>query len=78
MSLEDLEKAGILLPREEWGTHDVHTRVARLPLLLLGALVPVSAALMYAGDGELLTWIGVGLFFVQLVVFTWLSLRGIR
>jgi len=78
MSLEDLEQAGILLPREAWGTHDIHTHVARVPLLVLGTLAPVSVALMYVGNGEWLTWAGLGVFFALMAAFTWLSLRGIR
>ena len=78
MSLEDLDRAGILLPKEQWGTRDIHTHVAKIPLALLGALVPVAAALMYVGDGDWSTWVGLGLFFVQFAGFTWLSLKGIR
>jgi hypothetical protein len=78
MPLEELEKAGILLPREEWGKHDLETRVRKAPLLVTGALVPISAVLMYAGDGKLLTWIGLALFFGFLGSFTFLSLKGIR
>ena len=78
MSLDELEQAGILLPREKWGTHDIHTNVAKIPLLILGALAPVAAALMYVGNGTGLTWAGLGLFFVLMAAFTWLSLRGIR
>lgn len=78
MSIEDLERAGILLPREEWGTKDIHTHVAKVPLLVLGGVVPVSVSLMYLSDGAWLTWVGLGMFLVQFGVFTWLSLRGIR
>jgi hypothetical protein len=78
MSLDDLERAGILLPREEWGTHDIHTNVAKIPLLVLGAFAPVCAVLMYVGNGAWLTWAGLGVFFVLMAAFTWLSLRGIR
>jgi hypothetical protein len=78
VSFEDLERAGLLLPREEWGTRDIHTEVAKAPLIVLGVFVPVFATLMYAGNGEWLTWVGLGLFFAQMATFTWLSLRGIR
>lgn len=78
MSLEDLEQAQLLLPREQWGTHDIHTHVAKLPLLVSGALVLLSAAMMYAGNGGWLTWVGLALFFAVLTAFTWVSLRGIR
>ena len=77
MSLEELEQAGILLPREKWGKRKLKTGVARGPLAVVAALFPVSAALMYLGDGRGLTWVGLVLFLVILVAFTWLSLRGI-
>jgi hypothetical protein len=78
MGLEDLNKAGVLLPKEEWGEHDIMTGVRKLPLLAVALLVPLSAALMYFGDGHALTWIGLVLFLVFLAGFTFLSLRGIR
>lgn len=78
MGLEDLRKAGVLLPKEEWGKRDLSTDVKKLPLLVLAALVPASAVLMYVGNGKGLTWIGLALFFVFLGGFTFLSLRGIR
>lgn len=78
MGLEDLKKAGVLLPKEEWGQRDLTTDVKKLPLLVVAGLAPVSAVLMYVGDGKALTWIGLALFFVFLGGFTFLSLKGIR
>lgn len=78
MSLEDLERAGLLLPQEQWGTQDIHTKVAKIPLIILGVLVLTASGLMFGGNGGWVTWIGLGLFFVVLAAFTWLSLRGIR
>lgn len=78
MSLEELEQAGILLPRKEWGKREVRTGVARAPLAAIAVLLPVTAGLLYFGDGRWPSWIGLGGFFCLLAGFTWVSLRGIR
>lgn len=78
MALEDLERDGMLLPRDEWGTRDLHTRVSRLPVIAIGVVAIGACVLMYVGDGNLLTWIGLGAFLAMLIAFTWISLRGIR
>jgi hypothetical protein len=78
MPLEHLERDGILRPREEWGGRRPESNVARVPLLAAALLVPVAAALMFLGDGGVLTWVGLALYFVFLVAFTVISLRGIR
>ena len=49
MTLKELEDAGVLLPRDKWRKRPCKTRVPRLPLLIVGALVPVSVASMYLG-----------------------------
>lgn len=77
MSLEDLEDAGILLPREEWGKHETKTRQNKLLVLLPAAVAVVSAVLMYWGNGRLWTWIGLGLFLVALLAFTGAALQAV-
>ena len=78
MSLEDLENAGILLPREEWGTRDLSTSVNK-PLLVVAGIIAIAACgLMYMGDGGPLTWLGGAVYLVDLVGFTWLSWRAVE
>ncbi|MGH7559103.1 MAG: hypothetical protein ACREMD_15250 [Gemmatimonadota bacterium] len=77
MSLEDLESAGILLPREEWGKRDLATAVNKPLLVVAGIVAVVSCALMYVGDGGPLTQIAGGVYLVDLVGFTWLSWRAV-
>jgi hypothetical protein len=77
MSLEDMEQDGILLPRDQWGTRELRTRVGRWPMVVIAILAVVAAVLMYLGNGNVVTWIGAGLFLVSLAGFTWVSLRGI-
>lgn len=78
MSLEDLERDGILLPREQWGQTDQHTTVNKPALLALAAAGVVSAALMFWGNGTLWTWLGLGLFLVSFFAFTGMSLHAIQ
>lgn len=78
MSLEDLERAGVLLPQEQWGRHDLHTTVSKPGLAALGGLAAISTVLMYSGDGSFYTWIGAGLFFIALFGLILLSLRAIE
>ncbi len=78
MSLEDLENAGVLLPREEWGQRDLTTTANKPALLLIGLGALVAATLMYVGDGRTLTWIGCGLYLTTLYGFLWLSVRAVR
>jgi hypothetical protein len=76
MSLEELERAGLLLPREEWG-RPPDGRPGRLVLLPVGLGAVCSGWLMYTGNGGALTWVGLGLFLLALAAFTLVSLRSI-
>jgi hypothetical protein len=78
MSLESLEQDGILLPREEWGTADLHTTVNKPRLIALGVAAAVSCALMLWGDGNAWTWAGLVLFLADLFAFTWFSVLAIQ
>jgi len=77
VSLKDLRDAGVLLPREEWGVHDLHTSVNKPMLvaaLLLGLL---SVALMYLGGGRWLTFLGAATFIAFMGWITWISVRAV-
>ncbi|MFP3903418.1 MAG: hypothetical protein ACLFWB_04150 [Armatimonadota bacterium] len=78
MSLKDLEADGLLKPREEWGKEDPHTDVNVVELVISWILSAVSFVLMYIGDGNTLTWIGLGIFFISLGLFTYLSVHAIN
>lgn len=78
MSLRDLERAGLVLPKEEWGKHDLHSKVNRPQLLSTWALAAVSAVVMYLGNGHLLTWIGLAGMLLSLALFTRLSIMAIN
>ena len=77
MSLEDLERAGITLPRNQWGKRKVRSAVNQ-PLFLAAAAGAVAAAiLMYWGDGRITTWIGAILFLASLFTVTGVALRAV-
>jgi hypothetical protein len=77
MTLEDLQRAGILLPEEEWGQRSLETTAGKPALAAVGAVALAGVILMYAGAGGLPTWVGAGLYLVGLLAFTGLSLRAV-
>ena len=70
MSLKDLKEAGVLLPREEWGTRELRSAVNKPALILAGLLGIVAIILMYHGGGGAVTFVGTGLF---LAFMGWIS-----
>jgi hypothetical protein len=77
MSLDDLERAGVTLPREEWGKRGVRCTVNK-PLFVVTAALAVGAGLlMYFGDGRLATWVGAGLFLLALFGATSIALLAV-
>lgn len=75
-SEKGLEKEGMLAPKGEQSTIDLHTRVNRTELIICGVIATISSAMMYVGDGNYLTWLGMGGFLISLFGFTAVSVRG--
>ncbi len=78
MSLRDLRQLGVLLPREEWGQHDLRTTVNKRALTIVMIVGVAGLTLMYVGDGNALTFGGVGLFMVFMWRITRISLAAIE
>lgn len=78
MSLGDLQKAGVLLPEEEWGERSLDSTMSRAGTLAAGALGILSAAGMYLGGGGTWTWIAAGVFVIDLLGFTLLAWRAVN
>lgn len=78
MSKEDLENMGVLLPEEQWGKHALTTTVNKPLLIAIGVMTMISVVLMYWGNGNLLTWLGVALFLTMLSGFTLLSIKAVE
>ncbi len=77
MSLRELNESGMLLPKDEWGAHDLHSTVSRFGLV--GALILglVSIALMYLGAGGTMTMIAIVLFLVFMIWITRISVTAV-
>lgn len=78
MSTEDLENMGVLLPEDQWGKHALATTVNKPLLLAIGVITMISAFLMYWGNGNFLTWLGVALFLTMLSGFTLVSINAVE
>lgn len=77
MSIEDLEKHGVLLPKEEWGTHKLTTTASEIPLLVVFLISVGGAVLTFWGGGGMWTWIGICIFFAAFVLVIVLCDRAI-
>ena len=77
MSLEDLERAGITLPRDQWGKREVRSTVNRPLFLAAAGGAVVAGILMYWGNGDITTWIGAILFLASLFTVTGVALRAV-
>jgi hypothetical protein len=78
MSKEDLENMGVLLPEDQWGKHALATTVNKPLLIAIGVITMISVVLMYWGNGNFFTWLGVALFLTMLSGFTLLSIRAVE
>ncbi|HKK27067.1 MAG TPA: hypothetical protein VKB18_03200 [Gemmatimonadota bacterium] len=77
MSIDDLRDQGVLLPEEEWGEHRLETTVHVVPLAAGFAVAVASLAVIYLGDGGILTWVGSGVFLLALYAVTWMCDRAV-
>lgn len=77
MTIEDLEEQGVLLPEEEWGVHELETTTPEIPLAAAFVAAVGFWLMIYLGDGQLLTWVGTGLFLATLYAITWICDRAV-
>lgn len=78
MALEDLRQQGVLLPEDEWGAYPTTTTVEQGPLLVTFFVAVSGLVAGYLGDGRMLTWLGVGGFFLAFYGIVWICDRAIR
>lgn len=78
MSIEDLEQHGVLLPKEEWGTHQLETTTSQVSLLFMFSLSVLGCVLTWYGNGNAWTWLGIGLFLVTFFLVILMCDRAIR
>ena len=77
MSLRELNESGMLLPKDEWGSHDLRSTVSRAALICSLLLGLVAIALMYLGSGGTVTMVGIVLFLVFMVWITHISVGAV-
>lgn len=77
MGLEELDEAGVLLPEEEWGEHELKTTVHQVPMLIGSILAVVGWVMAYLGGGHLLTWVGIAAFLVAFFAIIWMCDRAV-
>ncbi len=76
-----LEEQGYIVDGEataEADGGDLKSSVSQPIIFLIGALTVVAAFMMFAGNGETLTWVGAVLYFAALLIFTLVSVRAAR
>lgn len=78
MGLRDLNDMGLLLPREQWDSVPSASRITGL--LTAGAVVLglASALLVWFGRGGTGTFVGLGLFFLDLAAFLLVTFRAVE
>ena len=77
MSLTDLEKMKLLRPKSEWTGKSDKSRVNLILASLTAAIGITGCVFMIMGNGHFLTWIGLLMFSVSLIGFSWTNLRGV-
>ncbi|MCY4064376.1 MAG: amino acid permease [Chloroflexi bacterium] len=76
-----LEEQGYIVDGEATAETDggeLKSSVSQPIIFLIGALTVVAAFMMFAGNGETLTWVGAVLYFGALLIFTLVSVRAAR
>ena len=77
MPLEDLRKQGLLLPEQMWGhrpTIPFRTRISVLFTFLVGL---ISAWVIWIGAGGWVTFVGVGIFLLDLLLILVTTFRAV-
>ena len=72
-----LEQEGLFLPEEHRGELELDRSRGEGPILVVGLGLVVACALMVAGGGGTLTWIGGAVAMALFVLFAWLASRSI-
>jgi protein-S-isoprenylcysteine O-methyltransferase Ste14 len=71
MPLEELRREGLLMPERYWGDAPEATLRSRLSVLFTFGLGIAAAALIWLGDGGWVTFVGTGIFLVDLFLILW-------
>ena len=77
MSLTDLDKMKLLRPKSEWTGKSERSLVNPILAIISATLGIAGCVFMILGDGHFLTWIGLLMFSIFLIGFSWTNLRGV-
>lgn len=69
MSLKELKAQRVLLPEELWGDRPASAEGGRFSALVTGAIGVASGLLIWFGNGSFVTFLGLGLFLLDLALF---------
>jgi len=78
VALRDLVDLGLILPREHWGHAPSATRRTGILTVLASLLGLGSALLIWWGQGSTLTFVGVGLFLLDLLAFLLVTFAAVE
>lgn len=78
MALRDLDDLGLILPREHWGHTPSASRRTGLLTLLASVLGLTAALLIWFGQGGTMTFVGVGLFLLDLLTFLLVTFMAVE
>jgi len=78
MGLEDLGDQGLLLPEEHWGDNPEESWRSRAQIVVCGALFLASALLIWFGMGSWVTFVGIGVFLLDLVLFMVFTFQAVE
>lgn len=69
MGLDELREQNLLLPQEMWGSRPSESWRSRAQIVVCGLLFLVAALLIWFGSGSWVTFVGIGIFVLNLFLF---------
>jgi hypothetical protein len=78
MALRDLVDLGLILPREHWGHTPSASRRTGIFTVLAALLGFTAALLIWFGQGGALTFVGIGLFLLDLLAFLLVTFMAVE
>ena len=78
MPLEELKKQGLLLPERMWGHRPRASGPDRVSAVVTFSLALFAAWLIWVGSGGRLTFIGIGIFLVDLFLILLTTFRAVN
>ncbi|NIP57922.1 MAG: hypothetical protein GWM92_06715 [Gemmatimonadetes bacterium] len=77
MGLDELKEQNLLLPEKMWGGRPAESWRSRAQIVVCGLLFLVSALCIWFGGGSWVTFLGIGIFLVDLFLFLIFTFRAV-